>query len=100
MAQDISVEDAFPTFQKQVRELFDGNLILRAQVDVLERQLAEAKAENTRLKTAATESGARITELEAQIEQLTAPTQAAPSDPTYGGPDLAAQPPYPDGEQR
>jgi cell division septum initiation protein DivIVA len=43
MAQQISVEDAFPTFQKRCRELFEENLILRAQVDVLERQLAEAQ---------------------------------------------------------
>jgi cell division septum initiation protein DivIVA len=43
MAQQISVEDAFPTFQKRCRELFEENLILRAQVDVLERKLAEAQ---------------------------------------------------------
>ncbi|MCX4704369.1 hypothetical protein [Streptomyces sp. NBC_01373] len=41
MKQQISVEDAFPTFQKRCRELFEENLILRAQVDVLERRLGE-----------------------------------------------------------
>lgn len=44
MGQKISVEDAFPTFQRKVRELFEENLLLRAQVDTLERQLAEANA--------------------------------------------------------
>ncbi|WP_326779734.1 hypothetical protein OG481_02230 [Streptomyces longwoodensis] len=43
MSQQISIEDAFPTFQKRVRELFEENLLLRAQVDVLERQLAAAQ---------------------------------------------------------
>ncbi|WP_199546582.1 hypothetical protein [Streptomyces sp. N35] len=43
MAQQISVEDAFPTFRQRCRELFEENLLLRAQVDVLERQLAEAQ---------------------------------------------------------
>src|SRR3954467_6869399 len=100
MTQSISVEDAFPTFQKQVRELFEEKLLLRAQVDVLERQLAEANAENARLKTAATEASTRITDLEAQVEQLTAPPTAAPGAPAYGGPDLAAQPSYPESEQQ
>ena len=45
MAQQISVEDAFPTFQKRCRELFEETLILRAQVDVLERKLAEQDAD-------------------------------------------------------
>jgi phage shock protein A len=99
MTQSISVEDAFPTFQKQVRELFEEKLLLRAQVDVMERQLAEANAENASLKAAATESSSRITDLETQVEQLTAPPTAAPGAPAYGGPDLASQPPYPTGEQ-
>jgi hypothetical protein len=49
MAQ-ISVEDAFPTFQKRCGELFEQNLLLTAQVDTLERRLATAEAENTRLR--------------------------------------------------
>ncbi|MEV0220903.1 hypothetical protein [Streptomyces sp. NPDC050704] len=42
MNQQISVEDAFPTFQKRCAELFEENLLLRAQVDVLQRQLDAA----------------------------------------------------------
>ena len=64
MGQQISIEDAFPTFQKRCRELFEENLLLRAQVDVLER---------------------RVSELEQQ-----------PTPPPAGGPDLAAQPPFPE----
>lgn len=45
MGQQISIEDAFPTFQKRCRELFEQNLLLSAQVDVLERQLAAAQGE-------------------------------------------------------
>jgi cell division septum initiation protein DivIVA len=67
MAQQISVEDAFPTFQKRCRELFEENLLLRAQADVLER---------------------RVKELEDAAQQ-----------PATGGPDLAAQPPYPEDER-
>ncbi|MFF8482317.1 hypothetical protein [Streptomyces antibioticus] len=72
--QQISVEDAFPTFQKECRELFERNLVLRAQVDILERQLAAAQEENVRLQRAA-------------------------SGPVSGGPDLAAVPPHPDEER-
>lgn len=43
MGQQISIEDAFPTFQKRCAELFEENLLLRAQVDVLERKLADAE---------------------------------------------------------
>lgn len=52
MAQQISIEDAFPTFQKKCSELFEANLILQAQVDVLQRQLDAAKEENNRLQAA------------------------------------------------
>lgn len=41
MGQQISVEDAFPTFRKRCGELFEENLILRATVDVLERRVGE-----------------------------------------------------------
>lgn len=43
MAQQISMEEAFPTFQKRCTELFEENMVLRARVDVLERKLAEAQ---------------------------------------------------------
>lgn len=69
MAQEISIEDAFPTFQRRVRELFEENLVLRAQVDVLERKLAEAQHD---------------------------PTGQAPPP---AGPDLAALPPLLDGQR-
>lgn len=75
MNQQISVEDAFPTFQKRCGELFEENLLLRAQVDVLERQLAAAREEAGRRQQA-----------------------AAGSAPTIG-PDLSEQPPYPDDER-
>lgn len=73
-AQQISMEDAFPTFQKKVSELFEANMLLQAQVDVLTRQLDAARAENEQLKT-------------------TAPDASLP------GPDLAAQPPYPTADE-
>lgn len=50
MAQQISVEDAFPVFRERCRELFDENLILRAQVAVLERRTEELEQENGLLK--------------------------------------------------
>lgn len=73
----ISMEDAFPTFQKKTHELFESNLLLQAQVDVLERQLAAAREENTRLKET---NGHHA--------------------PPAGGPDLAAMPPHPTDNNR
>lgn len=75
--QQITMEDAFPTFQKKTRELFEANLLLQAQVDVLERKLAAAQEENTRL-------------------QEVAGQQAPPA----AGPDLAARAPFTDGDQQ
>ncbi|MDX2697016.1 hypothetical protein [Streptomyces ipomoeae] len=49
----VSVEDVFPVYRKRVSDLQDETLILRAKVDVLEKQLAAEKAENERLKKAA-----------------------------------------------
>jgi hypothetical protein len=72
MSQQISVEDAFPTFQKRCTELFEANLLLTARVDVLEKQLAAAQDENQRLKAAA-------------------------EPPPLPGPDLSAKPLYDDG---
>lgn len=72
MGQQISVEDAFPTFRKRCTELFEENLLLRAQADTLERQLAAAREENARLQQDGSE---------------------APS-----GQDPAAQPPFPEGD--
>lgn len=69
MGQQISTDDALPIYRQTCGELFDSNLLLRAQIGALERQLAELQEENTRLQ------------------------QATP--PPSGGPDLAAQPPYP-----
>jgi len=74
MGQQISVEEAFPTFQKRCTELFEENLVLRAQVDVLERQLAAAREGD-------------------------APMQDSPQQPTPAGGDLTGQPPYPEEEQ-
>lgn len=70
MGQQISIEDAFPTFQRKAAELFEANLILQAQVDVQGRELAALREENERLK------------------------RGTPEPETAGGPDLAAQPPY------
>ncbi|MDQ0758686.1 hypothetical protein [Streptomyces canus] len=69
MSQQISMEDAFPTFEKKATELFRANMLLQAQLDVQERQLAALREENERLKQGAPE------------------TQA-------GGQDLTAVPPY------
>lgn len=63
MTQQISIEDAFPVYRERCTELFDENLLLRAQVAALQRLLGE---------------------LEQQL-----PTQP----PASGCPDLAAQPP-------
>lgn len=63
----ILIEDAFPIYQRRCSELFDENMLLRSQVAGLKRQVGE-------------------------LSQL-APTSAP--EPSYGGPDLAAQPPYP-----
>jgi ubiquinone biosynthesis protein UbiJ len=41
MGQQISVEDAFPVYRKRCGELFDETLVLRAQVEVLERRVKE-----------------------------------------------------------
>lgn len=71
-SQQISIEDAFPVYRKRVGELHDETLILRAKVDVLERQLAAAQEENVRLRRAANAAD---------------------------GPDLAAQPVYPSADE-
>jgi hypothetical protein len=69
------MEDAFPTFQKKCSELFEANLILQAQVDVLQRQLDAANKENARLR---------------QPDNEPAPG---------GSPDPATQPPHQSGDQ-
>jgi hypothetical protein len=68
----VSVEDVFPVYRKRVSDLQDETLILRAKVDVLEKQLAAAHAENERLKQAAAAP--------AGPDQTTAPT--TPGDAT------------------
>lgn len=90
MAQDISIEDAFPTFQRRVRELFDENLVLRAQVDVLERRLAE-------LQQGAAEPAPV---LPGQDPAAQSPAEAIGQAPPPAGPDLAALPPLPDRQRR
>ena len=50
MGQQISVDDALPVFRQRCSELFDENLLLRAQVAGLERQLATTQEENARLR--------------------------------------------------
>jgi hypothetical protein len=72
--KQISIEDALDAFRKRHGEIADENVLLRAQVAGLERDLAAARAENEQLMNAATE-------------------------PTAGGPDLAAVPPYADQQQ-
>jgi len=52
----ISMEAAFPTFQKKCSELFDANMLLQAQLDVQERELAALREENERLKQNGPES--------------------------------------------
>ncbi|WP_406170362.1 hypothetical protein OIE52_39390 [Streptomyces canus] len=71
----ISMEAAFPTFQKKTVELFEANLLLQAQVDVYERELKTLREENERLK------------------------QNSPEPATSAGPDLATAPPYGAGDQ-
>jgi hypothetical protein len=68
MSQQISMEDAFPTFEKKTIELFRSNMLLQAQVDVQGRELAALREENERLK------------------------QGGPETPA--GPDLGAAPAY------
>lgn len=75
--QQISLDDAFPIYQKRCGELHEETLLLRAHVASLERQLAEAQEENARLKQGAEQSA-----------------------PVSGGPDLAAVPPFPAADER
>lgn len=70
MTQQISMDDALEAFRKRHGEVADENVLLRAQVAGLERQLAAAREENARLQQA--------------------------NHPAGAGPDLAAQPSYPD----
>lgn len=69
MGQQVSIEDALAAFREQYGRTADENVLLRAQIASLERQLAEA--------TGATEQ----------------------HPPVIGGPDLAGPLPYRDGEQ-
>ncbi|MFB7244654.1 hypothetical protein ACFCYX_19600 [Streptomyces populi] len=74
--QQISVETAFPIYRQRCTELFDENLLLRAQVAGLER---------------------RVSELEQQASAQEA--AAVGPEPAFGAPDLAAQPPFLEDEQ-
>ena len=73
----IAIEDAFPIYRQRVTELFDENMLLRAQVAGLQRQLATMQEASERTERAG----------------------GAPFPPS-GGPNLAAQPPYQDDEQQ
>jgi outer membrane murein-binding lipoprotein Lpp len=64
MTQQISIEDALTAFREQHGKLADENVLLRAQVARLERDLEAARA------------------------------QAAPEPEAPAGPNLAAAPPY------
>lgn len=64
MGQQISIDDALAAFRESHGKLADENVLLRAQVAVLER---------------------RVSELEQQVQA---------QGPLAGGPDLAAQPAY------
>jgi hypothetical protein len=75
MTQQISMEAAFPTFQKKCSELFDANMLLQAQVDVQAREIAALTEENERLKG------------------------ATPEPVPSAGPNLTAAPPYPADEE-
>lgn len=57
MTQQISIEDALEAFRKRHGEVADENVLLRAQVAGLERQLAAACEENERLQAASTSLG-------------------------------------------
>jgi phage shock protein A len=50
VTQQISIEDALDAFRKRHGEVADENVLLRAQVSRLERELAEAQQENARLQ--------------------------------------------------
>lgn len=76
MGQQISMEDAFPTFQKKTTELFEANLLLQAQVDVQGRELAALREENERLK--ATPQYA----VETEPDPMTVPPVPDPSQAT------------------
>lgn len=69
----ILIEDAFPVYRKRCTELFDENMLLRSQVAGLHRELAAVQGASER-------------------------AGGSPFPPS-GGPDLAAQPPYPDDER-
>lgn len=45
MGQDVSIEVALRVFRRRCSELHDENLILRARVEELEQQAAQASAQ-------------------------------------------------------
>lgn len=56
--QQISVEDAFPTYRQKCGELFDANMILQAQVSVLQRQNAALQQQLDEAREQLTQTGA------------------------------------------
>ncbi|MFI6854476.1 hypothetical protein [Streptomyces sp. NPDC050416] len=52
MGQQISIEDALEAFRKRHGEVADENVLLRAQVAVLERRVEELEQQNSLLQGA------------------------------------------------
>lgn len=73
--QQISVEDAFPTYRQKCGELFDANMILQAQVSVLQRQNAALQQENDSLQGQLSDAEGRLAEAESQLAQTGASQQ-------------------------
>ena len=53
MGQQISIEDALAAFRRRYGEAADENVLLRAQVDSLERRIAELEQERSGLRAQA-----------------------------------------------
>jgi hypothetical protein len=70
MGQQIPIDAALAGFRKKCGELIDANVLLEVRAEGLQARVAELEEENARLHQAA-------------------------EGPVSGGPDLAAQPPYP-----
>lgn len=64
MTQQISVEDAFPTYRQKCGELFDANMILQAQINVLQQQ-------NAALQQQLDEAQEQLTQAQASQQPLT-----------------------------
>jgi phage shock protein A len=81
MTQQISVEDAFPTYRQKCNELFDANLLLQAQVNVLQQQNTALQQQNESLQDQLTDTEGRLAEAESQLEQAEAHQPLTCTDP-------------------